>query len=235
MAAHASLETLLQHPALWRVGDLPVGQRSAIRSGFEPLDAALPCGGWEEGALTEILVNEQGIGELSLLMPALRATTEQGRGVVIAAPPFLPFPHAWEARGVQLRHVLIVRAEGQDLLWTLEQAARSGGCGLVIGWTATCRRELNYQGLRRLHSAAQAGGCALILYRPAEAAIEASAAPTRIVATACQGELHLHLVKRRAALMAGQVRLTLHPPHWSRLSQDSHPVAVDARVRVVAP
>jgi hypothetical protein len=55
------------------------------------------------------------------------------------------------------------------------------------------------------------------------------------VATACQGELHLQLVKRRAALMAEQVRLTLHPLHWSRLSQDSHPVAVDARVRVVAP
>jgi hypothetical protein len=207
---------ILQHPAIWRIGQMPSSLRASIKTGFSSLDQALPAHGWEQGALTEILADEQGIGELTLLVPAMRQAAQQGLGIVLVAPPYIPFPHAWEAHGIALKQVLMVRAEGQDALWAAEQAARSGACGMVVAWTGTLRGGLNYQALRRLQMAADAGGTTLVLYRPASAANEASAAPTRIALSASLGELRVRIVKRRAALMAAALQLNVFPLHWAR-------------------
>lgn len=91
---NASIDTLLQRPDIWLIGQLPSSTRTAISSGFNALDQALPDHGWEQGALTEILSNEQGIGELSLLIPALRQVSQSGKGILLVAPPFIPFPQA---------------------------------------------------------------------------------------------------------------------------------------------
>ena len=214
-----TLANILNHPAVWRIGQMPASLRAAVKTGFASLDQALPAQGWEHGALTEILSNEQGIGELSLLVPALRQMAQQGQGIVLVAPPYIPFPHAWEAHGIALKQLLIVRAEGQDALWAAEQAARSGACGMVVVWTSTCRKEMKYQALRRLQMAAEAGGTTLVLYRAGNAANEASAAPTRINISAQQGELQLHIIKRRAALMAEALRVNVFPLHWARRTQ----------------
>jgi hypothetical protein len=229
MATQPALDDILKHPAVWRIGQMPVSTKSSIKTGFASLDGALPSHGWDQGALTEILANEQGIGELSVLIPALRQISQQGQGIVLVAPPYIPFPHAWEAHGIALKHVVIVRAEGQNLLWAIEQAARSGSCGMVIGWTASCRKELNYPTLRRLQVAADTGSTTLVLYRPANAAHDASAAPTRITATAIQGELQLQIIKRRAALMASPLRVNVFPAHWARRTVEHAKAALASR------
>ena len=43
--------------------------------GFAALDRYLPGGGWPLGPLIEVFVERYGVGELSLLMPALAALT----------------------------------------------------------------------------------------------------------------------------------------------------------------
>lgn len=232
MSTHQApvLADILKHPAVWRIGQMPASLRSAIKTGFGSLDHALPAQGWEHGALTEILSNEQGIGELSLLVPALRQAAQQGQGIVLVAPPFIPFPHAWESHGIALKQVVIVRAEAQNLLWAVEQAARSGGCGMVVAWTGTCRKEMNYQALRRLQMAADAGGTTLVLYRQGNAANEASAAATRIAVSASQGGLHLNIIKRRAALMAQPLCVNVFPAHWARRTLDRSKLAPDVRL-----
>ncbi len=206
---------ILSNPAVWRFGQVPASVRAAIKTGFASLDQALPAHGWEQGALTEILGSEQGIGELSLLIPALRQVAQQGQGIVLVAPPCIPFPHAWEAHGIALKQLVMLRAEGRDLLWAAEQAARSGACGMVVAWTASCRKEMNYQALRRLQMAAESGGSTLVLYRPANAASEASPAATRISVQANLGALQLNIIKRRAALMSQTLPLNVYPPHWA--------------------
>ena len=211
-----ALTDLLKHPAIWRVGQVPASVRPCLPTGFAALDRVLPAQGWEQGSMSEILANEQGIGELSLLVPALRQCTLQGRNVVLVAPPYVPFPHAWESSGIALSHVLLVRAEGADLLWAIEQAARSSSCGMVIGWTATCRKELNYQALRRLQVAADKGGAALFLFRAESARDEASPAPTRLSVNSKLGELHLRVFKRRGALLVETIRANTFPEHWRR-------------------
>jgi hypothetical protein len=214
---NASINTLLQRPDIWRIGQLPSSNRTTISTGYPALDLALPDQGWEQGALTEILSNEQGIGELSLLMPSLRQVSQSGQGIVLVAPPFIPFPHAWAAQGINLQQIVMVRAREQDQLWAIEQAARAGSCGMVIGWgTYQHRHEMNYQALRRLQVAATAGGTTLMLYRPLRAADEASPAPTRVSVTAKDGYLQLRLIKRRASLMADEIKLPIYPLHWAR-------------------
>jgi cell division inhibitor SulA len=196
---------------------MPSSTRSTISTGFNALDQALPDHGWEQGAMTEILSNEQGIGELSLLMPALRRVSQSGKGIVLVTPPFIPFPQAWAAQGINLQQLVMVRAREQDQLWAMEQAARAGSCGMIIGWAANQRGlVLNYQALRRLHVAAAAGGSTLILYRPLRAADEASPAPTRVTVCAHGGYLQVRVIKRRASLMSTELTLPIYPAHWAR-------------------
>ena len=86
-AAHSTaLAQLLAHPAIWRGGDC-APEPASIASGFAELDAALPGGGWPRGALTELLLEREGIGELRLTLPALVRLQAEGRSVVWVSPP----------------------------------------------------------------------------------------------------------------------------------------------------
>src|SRR5436189_6488747 len=90
---NSALATLLSNPAIWR-GDDCAPEPSALPSGFAALDAALPGRGWPQGALTEVLLEREGIGELRLTMPALVQLQAQGLNVVWVAPPHPPYPPA---------------------------------------------------------------------------------------------------------------------------------------------
>ena len=59
------------HPALWRASQLGSGRSAVSATGFAALDAQLPGGGWPHGVLTELLLDQPGIGELRLLAPVL--------------------------------------------------------------------------------------------------------------------------------------------------------------------
>ncbi len=66
-----SLDKLLENPRIWRGCDRDQAYTPAgLSSGYEKLDRHLPGGGWPQQALTEILTEQHGIGDLQLLMPA---------------------------------------------------------------------------------------------------------------------------------------------------------------------
>ncbi len=58
---------------IWRADERPADEivGPVLTSGFAELDRELPGGGWPQGQLTELLLDAAGIGELSLLAPAL--------------------------------------------------------------------------------------------------------------------------------------------------------------------
>ena len=62
---------------IWR-GTCARSARVALPTGFAALDRYLPGGGWPLGPLIEVFVERYGVGELSLLMPALAALTDGG-------------------------------------------------------------------------------------------------------------------------------------------------------------
>jgi cell division inhibitor SulA/protein ImuA len=213
--AHAvhSLDAVLARPDIWRGDRCANATLPAVASGFAALDAELPGGGWPRGALTELLVDGAGVGELGLLMPALRAIrAEGGWSLVIGAPYPLHAP-AWAAAGVDLTRLLVVSpALAHDALWAAEQALTSGAPGAVLCWTA----RADARAVRRLQVAAAAGGAAAFLFRPAAAAAEASVAPLRLsLTTGTRGRLAVSIPKRRGPPLATSLELDLpRPASW---------------------
>jgi cell division inhibitor SulA/protein ImuA len=156
----------------WRRGPL-----AAAPSGFAQLDASLPGGGWPIGAIAELMSATSGIGELSVLLPALSRLARAGRYIAWIAPPYLPHAPALVQRGLPLERVLIIRScTLQESLWAAEQALLCPAFGAVLSWPA----RISDKNVRRLQLAAETGGSLGILYRPAAAASEPSPAALRL-------------------------------------------------------
>lgn len=172
----AALAEVLQHPQIWRRGVARVSPVDAVPTGCAELDAALPGGGWPRGALSEILVGQDGIGELSLVMPALAALTQARQRVVLIAPPYIPYAPALAAAGIDLAFLVQIDAQAVNAHWTAEQCLRAGCCGAVLNWLPNA----DYRQLRRLQLAAESGSAAGFVFRPANAAAQPSPAALRL-------------------------------------------------------
>ena len=100
----ARLRPELLPASVWRADTLGAGVSPGLPSGFGPLDAQLPGGGWPAGTLTELITRDAGVGELRLLVPLLRRLTAERRTVVLLAPPHLPDCRvtAWRAGSAHL-------------------------------------------------------------------------------------------------------------------------------------
>src|SRR5437762_1092309 len=99
-----SFAALLDRPDIWRGDSLSRTGAPTLPCGFPGLDAGLPGGGWPAGALTEILLAHEGIGELRLLGPALAGLSRRGLRLVWIAPPHLPYAPALAAAPTSLSH-----------------------------------------------------------------------------------------------------------------------------------
>src|SRR3990167_4384432 len=97
-----ALAQVLERSDIRRGDAFAVAPAPTLATGFPPLDAELPGGGWPRGQLSELLPEHDGIGELGLLLPALAALTAAGRIVVLVAPPQRPHAPAWAAAGIRL-------------------------------------------------------------------------------------------------------------------------------------
>jgi hypothetical protein len=199
-----SLESLLQRPDIWRGREQSLSQ-PAIATGHTALDEVLPGGGWPRGALTELLADRTGIGELQLLLPSLAHLARAGRWLVWVAPPYLPYAPALASRGIELNRVLWVKPAGdKEGLWAMEQALRSPGTGAVLGWPG---RRTEERQLRRLQLAAEEGGSLGFLFRAVDRAGQASPAALRLRLEPGSNGIQVQILKCR-----GWVRGPLHLP-----------------------
>jgi len=172
----AALADVLRHPGIWRRGTSTRVAADIQPSGIAELDALLPGGGWPRGALSEILIESDGIGECSLVLPALAALTQARKRVVFIAPPYIPYPPALVAAGIDLSQIVHIDAGDADSHWTAEQCLRAGCCGAVLNWLPTA----DYRQLRRLQLAAESGAAIGFVFRPLRAAKETSPAALRL-------------------------------------------------------
>jgi hypothetical protein len=214
----------LQHLPLWRGNQLSAVASPGVPTGFAELDAELPGGGWPTAALTEILPQHEGIGELRLLGPALAALSRRQRLLAWIAPPYLPYPPALAAAGISLAHVIMVRTRSQrDTLWALEQALRSNACGAVLAWPGC----IKYPELRRLQLATEGNPVFAVLFRPPQVAGETTPAALRLGLESCNGGLALRILKRRGATRVAPI--VVRPPAVTR----RRPVRPDVEAHVV--
>lgn len=163
-------------PQLWRGRGQP-SQQPTRTSGHAALDALLPGAGWPVGALTELLYDQHGLGELSLFLPAMVESARQRRRIALIAPPLQPNGPALAARGLDLEQVLLIVSErAADSRWAAEQCLRSGLFGVVLLWPGACGDHE----LRRLQLAAEPSQAISVLYRPTHCAKQASPAQLRL-------------------------------------------------------
>lgn len=207
MSALPSLQTVLQRPDVWRGDRLAALDKAAIPTGFAPLDEALPGGGWPRGALIELLAAQQGIGELSMLLPALRACAAEAP-IVLVAPPGEVHAPAWAAQ-FPLARLLLVQAGRDDIAWSTELLLASGGVGAVLAWLPA---QTDNKCLRRLQLAAEGRRGLAFLCRPRAAAQTASPAPLRLQLTGSAQGLRVDILKRRGPVCAQPLWLNVARP-----------------------
>jgi hypothetical protein len=189
----AALADVLRHPGIWRRGAAARPTADIEPSGVAELDALLPGGGWPRGALTEILIEHDGIGECSLVLPALAALTQAKKRIVFVAPPYIPYAPALVAAGIDLSQVVHIDAHAADTHWTAEQCLRAGCCGAVLNWLPTA----DYRQLRRLQLAAETGAAIGFVFRPLRAARETSPAALRLQVTVRENGPRIDILKCR--------------------------------------
>lgn len=220
----AAIPDILARPDIWRGDRCAAAPLPTVASGFAALDAELPGGGWPRGALTELLVDGTGIGELSLLTFSLANIRQSGGWSLLVAPPHPLHAPAWAAADVDLAKLAVVSpASGRDALWAMEQALASGAPRAVVGWLPYA----DARALRRLQVAAVAGGTLAFLFRPTRLAVDSSAAPLRLQLAGEDGQLAVRILKRRGPPLAATIRLALPRPARlrSRAPAHEHPLA----------
>ncbi len=229
-ALPATLEDLLRRQRVWRGARSAQPSETALSTGFAPLDAQLPGGGWPSGAFTEILAAAEGGGELQLLLPALASLSAAGRRIVWLAPPYLPFAPALAAAGIDLRNVVVVHPpRRREVLWAAEQVLRAHACRALLLWC----REARYAELRRLAVAADASDALVVLFRPQQAVQAASPAALRLALTPTENGVDLRILKCRGPRSEAALRLRIDRPVHA-LDRPS-PAASRARNAVACP
>ena len=172
-----SLSALLAAtPQLWR-GREPNRSQRSLATGHVRLDAQLPGGGWPVGAVTELIAEQPGLGEFSLLFPMLSTMSVRGQWVILVDPPWIPYPAALYGHGLALERLLLVRSgSARGALWACEQALHGSQGGAVLAWP----EQAGFAHLRRLQLAAEAGGKPAFLFRPQAALTAASPSALRL-------------------------------------------------------
>jgi hypothetical protein len=211
-----AIEELARLPGVWRGGELEHAIHETVATGHAALDRELSGGGWPVGALSEVLHDGVGIGEVSFLCGALARAAKEARMIAWINPPHVPYAPALAKAGVPLERCTVVEpAHREDALWAAEQALRSGACGAVLLWlTHAMPREArtradDYAWLRRLQMAAQAGRSMAVLFRSTAAESLSTPAHLRVVLRASGNGLELRIPKRRGPPLVSPIRLDL--------------------------
>lgn len=204
------------HAQLWRGNDRAAVAVPSLPTGYPELDRLLPGSGWPRAALTELLAPQPGIGELSLLMPALARLSDEDAWIALVAPPHLPYAPALAQALVNLSRLLIIRTQdGADTLWAMEQALASGACSAAIGWPSF----VNERALRRLQLAAEKGR-ALGMYFSGGQATSSSLAALRLSLFPTEDGLGVRVLKVRGPGIGATFTL----PRDARVTPTSPPL-----------
>lgn len=193
----AALAELLHNPLLWQGNQLARAD-DAVASGFVALDRELPGGGWPQASLTELLLDHDGIGELRLVLPALKALVQAGEWIALIAPPHVPYAPAFARHGIDPGRVIVVdTAEEKNRWWSAEQVLRANSAGALLFWP----RAVNDAQTRRLQLAAQDSQSLAFVFTGTARAEQPSPAPLRIRLSLAEEKLRIDVFKRRGGVM----------------------------------
>ena len=219
------------HPSIWRGAQLARGGARTVDTGYPGLSRELPGGGWPLGALTEIMLQQTGIGELRLLSPALAAMK---RPIALVQPPQDPNALGLAYVGVPLENTLLLRPKTTaDSLWSAEQILRAGTCGALLVW----QNHVKTEWLRRLQVVAKSSETLFVVFRPLAAAMDPSPAELRLSLRPSTDGVSIEVVKRKGPAAAGPIMVELRPSPvlLSRHMKSRRPARVGRRLGETVP
>ncbi len=181
-----------------------------ISTGYEELDAKI--NGWPLGSTTEIALGKNGMGELRLLIPALKSLQQRQHGpnrIFWISPPLQPNALALQQAGVDLSQLTIINGCNNDeAMWACEQVLKSGSCAAAISWATTS--NISNTVIRRLNLASEQHNCWQVLFRPYQASEQASPSGLKIRLESNQIDcLKLSIIKQANSWNTGQVSIQL--------------------------
>ena len=151
-------------------------RQATISTGHAELDLSLPGGGWPAHALTEVLHDVQGIGEMQLLLPALTRLS-RSKHIALVAPPYIVNAPALSSVGAELSRITVLpQLSNKDRDWASEQCLRSGAYAAVLMWA----EEMPDKDMRRLQLACEHGKAMGFVFRPSRYAAQPSPAALRV-------------------------------------------------------
>lgn len=152
------IEHLKQKQWLWQGSQTPDSQEH-YSTGYSLLDQKLE-GGFPKHGVIE-LQTPQAIGELRLLLPHLKQTSQERLSVFIQPPGYL-CAEQLTAQGIDPNKILLIYPKSEkEALWAAEQCLKSGACSNVLLWQS----EIEVHHARRLQVASETGGCLSFLFK----------------------------------------------------------------------
>lgn len=155
------IEKLQAQNKLWLANEHAIlNTSSIISSGYDALDQKLG-GGMPDNSVIE-LQTINGIGELRLLLPYLRAKIIEQKSIVFIAPPAQISSQMLLRQQIPLAQTLIVNStDSAQSLWSAEQCLKSGCVGGVLLW----QNYFSISQVKRLKLAAEQGAASLFILR----------------------------------------------------------------------
>ncbi len=191
------------HPLLWR-GKQISHRIHTLSTGHTALDEALPGSGWPMGAVTELVNDTAGCGELSLLLPVLARLSQENHWITMIDPPWIPYPSALHGHGLALEKLLLIHTQNRrESLWASEQVVRGISGGAMLAWPGA----LSFGELRRLQLAAKYSRKTVFLFRKQKAASTSSPATLRLQLTPDDGDLQIRVLKCRGQRPTSNIRI----------------------------
>jgi cell division inhibitor SulA len=225
----AALAELLHNPLLWQGNQLALAE-DAVASGFVALDRELPGGGWPQASLTELLLDHEGVGELRLILPALKRLVQAGEWIALIAPPHIPYAPAFARRGIDPGRVIVVdTAEEKNRWWSAEQVLRANSAGALLFWP----KAVNDTQTRRLQLAAQESQSLAFVFTGTARAAQPSPAPLRIRLSLAEEKLRIDVFKRRGGVMTRPLLLDVSASSVNIKNPLSHAMEDAPRVTAV--
>ena len=223
---------------LWRGSQAKQGHQGnqrSINTGYESINKQLYNQGWPLGTINEFGTSRDGIGELRLLMPALRALQQSSlqqssrpQSIILIAPPYSLFAPALVKENIDLRSLTIVKTNTlKESLWAAEQSLAGNCCAAVIFWTGT--HHINTHDLRRLQLAVEKTQSWGVLFRHSRCLSQASVSGLRVQLDCnSHSKLELSILKQPQGWGGQKCTVSLEPHYenWQRLPVNLLPVNI---------
>ena len=193
-----NIATVLSRQDTWR-GRSQRMPSCNISTGYNNLDLLLQ-GGWPASALVELMPQQPGIGELSLLLPTIKHYADNNPLCVWLDPPYQPYAPRLAAADIALDKLLVVRSKNHaEWLWAAEQSIRSGA--LLLAWTGS--PPPRYADLRKLQLAAADSSNPAFLFSSPKALSAPSPATLRLELKSLEVNQLLLTVRKQRGVAGG--------------------------------